>query len=96
MVSYNEQEAMIIQRIAMPIEIPNTDYKALRNDNYTIVFNHENAIIVTLPADWTLFRIAEWCDAYSIGLKQGRKQGVQEGRIKAGRDIKAALGINTE
>lgn len=75
------------------IEIPNTDFRAIRGETYTTVIDDSGNTVVVVPSSWTLFDIELWCHGYVIGSAQGQRAGRILGRQQAGRDIQAALGI---
>jgi hypothetical protein len=80
-------------RITEPVEVPNTDFTAIRGDTYTTVIDENGTTVVVLPPNWSLFDIELWCQGYTIGYVQGFRAGKSAGRKQVSREITSALGI---
>lgn len=87
----------MVNKIMMePIEIPNTDLRAVRYASYTLVINRAGNVVTVAPPQWTLFEIEAHVNTFDTGYKQGYRAGLEAGKRQARKEIMAAIGIPKE
>ena len=78
------------------MEVPNTDFYAVRRESYTELCNADGDQVCVLPPQWSLFDIEFWCSGYVVGVGAGEKRGAAAEREEMRKRVIETLKLTEE